>query len=94
MSTYKKDVYKRISLKNKELEYLLFSFLSKNNFLNNLENYKFLLKLNSINKKVFLKNHCLLTGNNIAINRFTSLTRTSFKGLIADGYINNIKKST
>ena len=93
-STYKKDLKKRICLKNNEWNYLLFSFLIKTNFLNNIESYKFFINFNIINKKFFIQNHCLLTKNNISINRFTSLTRSNFKSLSAFGLINNIKKST
>lgn len=94
MPSYKKDLKKRIDLKKNELNYLLYSFLSKTNFLNNEESYKFLLNLNKVNEKFILRNHCLLTKNNNSINRFTSLTRTAFKSLTSYGYINNIKKST
>lgn len=94
MSSQKKDLIKRYYIKLKELDLLIFSFLIKSNFLNNKIRYIYFFNYTILNYKFFLKNHCLLTRNNLSINRFSYLSRSNFKNLINCGYINLIKKSS
>ena len=94
MSNYNKDFLKRLFLKKHELNILTFSYLLKIKNLKNKERYLLYLNLNKLNLKFFINNHCLLTKNNISVNRFSYLTRSNFKNLISCGYINNINKST
>lgn len=94
MSKQKKDLIKRQYLKLKELDFLIFSFLIKSNFLNNRIRYLYFFNYTILNNKFFWKNHCLLTHNNLSVNRFSYLSRSNFKNLINCGYINLIKKSS
>lgn len=89
-----KDKNVRLFLKKKELNILALKYLYKHNTLNSIERYLFISKINNLGIKFFLNNHCLITQNNISVNRFSYLSRSNFKNLINCGYMNNIKKST
>jgi len=91
---YYKDLKKRSFLKKKELNILILKYLIKNGQIANKERYLYILYLNQLNIKFFLNNHCLLTKNNISINRFSFLSRSNFKNLIHCGYFNNVRKSS
>lgn len=92
---YYKDVKKRYFLKKIEIKKLICIFLIFSKELSDIERYKIYINFffsKKLNINFELKNHCILTRNTRAINRFTSLTRSNLKHLINWGYINGIRK--
>lgn len=89
---YKKNLKFRYILKKNEYSNLISLYW---NYIFNIKNSKkyFLKKKYLKNKKLKLKNFCLLTKNQKTF-RFSRITRYNFKNLINRGYINNIRKST
>lgn len=94
---YFKDLKKRIILKKKEILKLVCIYLIFSKDLSNIHRYKIYINFffsKKLNMSFELKNHCLLTKNSRAVNRFTSLTRSNLKHLINWGFINGIRKDS
>ena len=88
---YFKDVKKRCILKKLEFVKLVSEKIS------NVERYKIYINFffsKKLNVNFELKNHCVLTKNTKAVNRFSSLTRSNLKHLISWGMLNGIRKWT
>jgi ribosomal protein S14 len=94
-SHYLKDLKKRFFVKRLEYTKLVCNFLIYSNFISNLDRYKIFFNFyfsKKIKKNFELNNHCILTKNTKAVNRFSSLTRSNFKNLISCGFLNGITK--
>ncbi len=94
-SHYFLDLKKRIFLKKKEFLKLVCLYLIFSKEISNLNRYKLYLNFyfsKKLNINFELKNHCILTKNGQAVNRFTGLTRSNFKYLINWGYMNGVRK--
>ena len=94
---YFKDVKKRCILKKLEFVKLVCLFLVFSAEISNVERYKIYINFffsKKLNINFELKNHCILTKNTKAVNRFSSLTRSNLKHLINWGMLNGIRKWT
>ena len=94
-SHYFKDVKKRCFLKKLEINKLICLFLIFSKEISNLERYKIYINFffsKKLNINFELKNHCILTKNTKAVNRFSSLTRSNLKHLITWGLVNGMRK--
>jgi len=94
-SHYFLDLKKRLYLKKKEIIKLVYLYLIYSKEISNLNRYKLYLYFffsRKLKKNFEITNHCILTKNNKAVNRFTGLTRSNLKYLINWGYLNGIRK--
>jgi hypothetical protein len=92
---YLKDIKKRFFLKKIEIIKLVCLFLIYSKEILDIDRYKIYINFffsKKLNINFELKNHCVLTKNTKAVNRFSSLTRSNFKHLINLGYFNGMRK--
>jgi hypothetical protein len=92
---YFKDLKKRFFLKKIEIIKIVCLFLIFSQEILDIERYKIYINFffsKKLNINFELKNHCILTKNTKAVNRFTALTRSNLKHLINCGYINGVRK--
>jgi len=92
---YFKDLKKRCFLKKLEIKKLVFLFLIFSKEISNIERYKIYINFffsKKLNINFEFKNHCVLTKNTKAVNRFSSLTRSNLKHLITWGFVNGMRK--
>lgn len=94
-SHYYKDLKKRVFIKKKELLKISCIFIIHSKEISNLLKYKIYLNFffsKKLNLNFEFKNHCILTKDIKAVNRFTSLTRTNLKNILDWGYLNGLRK--